>query len=58
MVRRQNDRKGGEIMEHEMIAVPMPRELYESICKLAKQNDLTKAAQTRILIKKGLEHIG
>ena len=45
-------------MEHEMIAVPMPRELYESICKLAKQNDLTKAAQTRRLIKKGLEHIG
>ena len=32
-------------MEHEMIAVPMPRELYENICKLAKQNDLTKAAQ-------------
>ena len=45
-------------MERELIAVPMPRELYESICKLAKQNNLTKAAQTRILIKKGLEHIG
>lgn len=45
-------------MEHEMIAVPMPRELYESICKLAKQNELSKAAQIRILIKKGLEHIG
>ena len=45
-------------MEHEMIAVPMPRKLYESICKLAQQNDLTKAAQTRILIKKGLEHMG
>lgn len=45
-------------MAHDMIAVPMPRELYESICKLAKQNDLTKAAQTRILIKKGLENIG
>ena len=45
-------------MEHEMIAAPMPRELYENICKLAKQNDLTKAAQTRLLIKKGLEHIG
>ena len=45
-------------MEHERIAGPMPRERYESICKLAKQNDLTKAAQTRILIKKGLEHIG
>lgn len=40
------------------IMVPMSLELYENICKLAKQNDLTKAAQTRILIKKGLEHIG
>ena len=45
-------------MERELIAVPMPRELYESICKLAKQNSLTKAAQTRILIKKGLENNG
>ena len=45
-------------MKNDTIAVPMPRELYENICKLAKQNDLTKAAQTRILIKKGLEHIG
>ena len=45
-------------MEHEMIAVPMPRELYENICKLAKQNELSKAAQIRLLIKKGLEHIG
>ena len=45
-------------MEHEMIAVPMPRELDGSICKRAKQNDLTKAAQARILIKRGLEHIG
>lgn len=45
-------------MERELIAVPMPRELYESICKLAKQNNLTKAAQTRILIKKGLENNG
>ena len=40
------------------IMVPMSLELYENICKLAKQNNLTKAAQTRILIKKGLEHIG
>ena len=40
------------------IMVPMSSELYENICKLAKQNELTKAAQTRILIKKGLEHIG
>lgn len=45
-------------MERELIAVPMPREMYESICKLAKQNNLTKAAQTRILIKKGLENNG
>ena len=45
-------------MEHEMIAVPMSLELYENICKLAKQNELSKAAQIRILIKKGLEHIG
>ncbi len=45
-------------MNNEMIGVTMPRELYEKICKLAKQNDLTRAAQTRILIKKGLEHIG
>ena len=45
-------------MKREIIGVSMPRELYENICKLAKQNDLTKAAQTRILIRKGLEHIG
>ena len=42
----------------EQIMVPMSRDLYENIYKLAKQNELTKAAQTRILIKKGLEHIG
>ena len=45
-------------MKREIIGVSMSHELYETICKLAKQNDLTKAAQTRILIKKGLEHIG
>lgn len=45
-------------MKSEMIGVSMPREMYEIICKLAKQNSLTKAAQTRILIKKGLEHNG
>ena len=42
----------------EQIMVPMSRELYENICKLAKQNELSKAALIRILIKKGLEHIG
>lgn len=45
-------------MESKMIGVSMPRELYEIICELAKQNSITKAAQTRILIKKGLENIG
>ena len=45
-------------MEHEMIAVPMPRELYENICKLAEENSISKAAQVKILIRKGLEHIG
>ena len=35
-------------MKSEMIGVSMPREMYEIICKLAKQNELTKAAQTRI----------
>ena len=45
-------------MKSEMIGVSMPREMYEIICKLAKQNSRTKAAQTRILIKKGLENNG
>ena len=45
-------------MKRETIGVSMPREMYEIICKLAKQNSLNKAAQVRILIKKGLEHIG
>ena len=40
------------------IMVPMSLELYEKISKLAKQNELSKAALIRILIKKGLEHIG
>ena len=40
------------------IMVPMSSELYENICKLAIQNELSKAAQIRLLIKKGLEHIG
>lgn len=45
-------------MEHKIIAVPVKRELYEDICKLAEQNDLTKAAQARLLIMKGLEKNG
>ena len=45
-------------MKSETIGVSMSHELYETICKLAEENSISKAAQVKILIKKGLEHIG
>ena len=45
-------------MKSETLGVSMSHELYETICKLAKENSISKAAQVKILIKKGLEHIG
>ena len=45
-------------MKREIIGVSMSHELYETICKLAEENSISKAAQVKILIRKGLEHIG
>ena len=42
-------------MNSETIGVSMSHELYETICKLAEENSISKAAQVKILIKKGLE---
>ena len=43
-------------MKSEMIGVSMSHEMYETICKLAEENSISKAAQVKILVKKGLEN--